>query len=131
MLKRIVLIVTASFLLIVSFEGCYNDKADQQYPVYGGCDTTTVTYSIEIKDILDNHCQSCHKGSNSIVSGFDLYDYNTIATLALDGKFTYGTLLSAVMHTGGAPPMPQGAPQLQSCEIDKMRAWVNRGAPDN
>ncbi len=112
-----------------AFSGCLYDKADQQYPS-AGCDTTTVRYSIEINAILDASCKSCHDGTNSI-SGIDLYDYETISGYALDGKFTYGTLLSAVMHEGGAPEMPQGQPQLPDCDINKIAAWVHSGAPDN
>ena len=35
------------------------------------------------------------------------------------------------MHVGGAPMMPQGGPQLQECDINKIAAWVHRGAQDN
>ena len=115
---------------LMIFQGCYYDKADQQYPVYGGCDTTVVRYSVEITAILDANCKSCHDGANS-VSKIDLYDYNTISALALDGQYTYGTLLSAVMHTGSVMPMPQGAPKLSACDINAITAWVNRGAPNN
>ncbi len=117
-------------ILITSlFTGCFYDKADQVYPG-GNCDTTLVRYSVEINTILNASCKSCHDGSNSI-SGIDLYDHKTIQGLALDGKYTYGTLLSAVMHQGGASPMPQGDPKLPECDINKMAAWVHRGAPDN
>ncbi len=111
------------------FCGCYYDKADQVYPSVN-CDTTVVRYSVEITTILDASCKSCHEGSNSI-SGIDLYDHATIQRLALDGKFIYGTLLSAVKHEGGASPMPQGDPKLPECDINKIAAWVHRGAPDN
>jgi hypothetical protein len=60
-----------------------------------------------------------------------LYNYQTISALALDGQFTYGTLLSAVMHQGGAPFMPQTGPMLQDCDINKIAAWVHSGALNN
>ena len=129
MLKKIWLAAAVSLFAIIFFEGCYYDKADQQYPVVG-CDTSAVTYNVQIKAILDNNCVSCHAGP-APVSNIDLYDYATISGLALDGKFTYGTLLSAVMHSGGAQPMPQGAPKITNCEINQIAAWVNQGAPDN
>ena len=130
MVKKISLAAAAVLLAIIVFEGCYYDKADVQYPSPGGCDTASVLYTVQITAILDASCKSCHDGTNS-VSGIDLYDYNTISTLALDGRFTYGTLLSAVMHQGGAPAMPQGAPKLSDCDINTIAAWVNRGAPNN
>ena len=130
MLKKFVLVAACLFVCIIIFEGCFYDKADQQYPSTGSCDTTDVRYSVEIKAILDANCKPCHNGTASI-SGFDLYDYSTISGLALDGQFTYGTLLSAVMHEGGAPIMPQDGPMLQDCDINKIAAWVHSGAPNN
>ncbi len=117
-------------LLLIFFEGCLYNKADQQYPSTRNCDTSNVRYSVEIKTILDADCKSCHNGSSSI-SGINLYDYTTISGLALDEQFTYGTLLSAIMHVGGAPAMPQNAAMLQDCDINKIAAWVHEGAPNN
>jgi hypothetical protein len=131
MLKKVVFAATLFVAYVIFSESCVYHKGDQQYPSTGnGCDTTNVRFSVEIKSILDANCKPCHNGTNSI-SGIDLYDYTTISTLALDGHFTYGTLLSAVMHEGGAPFMPQGGPQLQDCEINKIAAWVHEQAPNN
>lgn len=130
MFKKIVLVATSLLVCTIIFQGCFYDKADQQYPSTGSCDTTDIRYNTEIKAILDEHCKTCHDGTASI-SGIDLYDHSTISNLALDGQFTYGTLLSAVMHKGGAPTMPQTGPMLQDCDINKIAAWVHSGAPNN
>ena len=130
MLKKYFPVTLCILLTLIIFEGCFHDKADQQYPSTGSCDTTNVRYSVEIKSILDANCKSCHNG-NSSISGIDLYSYPTISALALDGQFTYGTLLSAVMHKGGAPLMPQNKPMLQDCDINKIAAWVHSGAQNN
>jgi len=133
MLRKTIL-RAAIFLSGIGFlGGCFYDKKDLVYPpFYGNCDSiTTVRYSIEITDILDKHCKSCHYGDFS-VSGRNLYDYNTISGLALDGKYGSGSLLSAVSHDGGNPnPMPQGAPKLSDCDINIIARWVDAGAPDN
>ena len=129
-LKKFVFVVVV-LLAYLLFEGCVYNKADQQYPSSGAvCDTTNVRYSVEIKAILDANCEPCHY-STAAISGINLYDYSTISGLALDGQFTYGTLLSAVMHKGGAPTMPQNAPMLQDCDINKIAAWVHSGAHNN
>lgn len=130
MIKRYSFIIVCMLAGILFFEGCFYDKADQQYPSSGSCDTTVVRYGVEIKSILDANCKPCHNGTASI-SGIDLYNYSTISSLALDGQFTYGTLLSAVMHKGGAPFMPQGEAMLQDCDINKIAAWVHNGAQNN
>ena len=120
--------IIASALIV---QGCSHNKADVDYPGQPGntCDTVNMRYSVEIKAILDGHCKSCHDGA--AITGFDLYDYATISGLALDGNFTYGTLLSAVMHKGGAPEMPKDGAKLSDCDINKITAWVNAVAPDN
>jgi mono/diheme cytochrome c family protein len=130
MLKKFVFVAISLLVCVIIFQGCFYDKADQQYPSTGSCDTTGIAYSVEIKAILDANCKTCHDGTASI-SGIDLYNYQTISSLALDGQFTYGTLLSAVMHKGGAPTMPQTGPMLQDCDINKIAAWVHSGAPNN
>lgn len=130
MMRKNFSLIALFIFLYVMFEGCLYNKADQQYPSSGNCDTANVRYSVEIKAILDANCKPCHNGTASI-SGIDLYDYSTISGLALDDQFTYGTLLSAVMHKGGAPNMPQDAAMLQECDINKIAAWVHSGAPNN
>jgi hypothetical protein len=129
MIKKI-FFYTATVIVVFAFSSCYYDKTQLQYPATN-CDTTNVTYNTDIVNILDASCQSCHKGASSS-SGIDLYDYATIKSLALDGRYVYGSLLSSVSFQGGNPnPMPQGANQLPACDINKIRAWVNGGAPGN
>jgi len=42
-----------------------------------------------------------------------------------------GNLVNVIEHNPGYSQMPQGLPQLASCTINKIVAWVNRGAPNN
>ncbi|WP_157886897.1 hypothetical protein [Hymenobacter sp. PAMC 26628] len=42
-----------------------------------------------------------------------------------------GRLLGTTSHAPGFPPMPQGAPQLATCDLAQLRAWVAAGAPNN
>ena len=128
MYKKKFLAAAVLLCVFIFFNSCFYDKSQQQYPAVT-CDTTSVSYSLDITAILDASCQGCHKGA-SASSGIDLYNYSTIKVLALDGKYVFGSLLSAVSFEGGNPnPMPQGANKLPDCDINKIRAWVNRGAP--
>jgi hypothetical protein len=123
--------VTYCFIIII-FAACSYHKADVAYPRATTCDTTIVRYSVEVVSILNNNCKDCHFG-NSAISGINLFNWQTIHTYATDGKHTYGTLLSAVLHQGGAPKMPLRNPpvKISQCDIDKLTAWVNRGALNN
>lgn len=129
MIKKIFFYTTTA-IVVFTFSSCYYDKTQVQYPATT-CDTGSVNYNTDIINILDASCQSCHKGSSSS-SGINLYDYATIKSLALDGKYIYGSLLSSVSYQGGNPNlMPQGGNKLSECDINKIRAWVNLGAPNN
>lgn len=132
MKRKIVSGAITCIVLAIVFGGCVYHKNDQvnPEPPDNGCDTSNVKYSVDIKAILDANCKSCHNGANS-PSGIDLYNHTVISGLALDGNFTYGTLLSAVKHEGGAPQMPKGGSMLSDCDINTIAAWVHAGAPDN
>jgi hypothetical protein len=41
-----------------------------------------------------------------------------------------GKLVNAVSHNGLATPMPQGG-KLPSCDIQKIKAWVDEGFKNN
>ena len=105
---------------------CSNKKADLTPPSTATCDTTTVRLSIEIKAIMTVQCFSCHGGNASLASGIQLENY-----AVLKGYVNNGQLLQAITHTGNVTPMPNNGTLLSACDINKFRAWINRGAPNN
>ncbi|WP_153797599.1 c-type cytochrome [Foetidibacter luteolus] len=124
MKKRIVFLILPLGLLITLLNSsCTNSKPEVVPP---SCDTATVRLSVEIDAILSSNCLGCHGGTASGGAGIQLENYTTIRTLALNG-----TLLSAITHTGSATPMPFGGGKLSDCDINKFRAWINRGAQNN
>lgn len=123
MKKGILILFAISSIMIIS--GCYYDKEDL---LYGNstCDTTAVTYSQTVKSILSNNsCMSCHAGA--IPSGsINLETYaNVKATV------TNGSLYGSITHATGYVAMPQGASSMSSCDIKKIKAWIDAGAPNN
>ena len=42
-----------------------------------------------------------------------------------------GLVLPAIKHANGVPPMPNGMPKLNDCDIAKIEAWINAGMPEN
>lgn len=110
-------------LLLVYTSGCTNDNKKDYY---GGvdCDTLNVSYSEIIQPILDRNCTSCHyTGSNG--TGVSLENYNDVKVVVDNGR-----LLGAIKQEPGFSPMPQGG-ELDDCTIDKIEAWVNKGAPND
>lgn len=113
------------FLLLgFAVTGCsYNNEED----LYNcTVDPATTKYSTTIKSILNSYgCISCH--SAGALSG--TYDLSTHAGLkkAVDNN----RLLGAINHSPGFIAMPLGGSKMSACDIRKVKAWVDAGAPNN
>lgn len=116
------------FILALTLTGCYYDKEDQLYPKpanTGGCDTTGMTYTADIKPILDGTCATsgCHDAVTKS-NGWDLSSYNGAVTTATGGR-----LMGSLKHETQFFPMPKSLPKLDDCTISKIQAWINAGTP--
>lgn len=121
----LLIIVMASITMIA---GCYNTKADLIIP-NNDCDTTiAISYRTDITNILRQNCYICHSADKYVSSGGNnqLDTFFSLQRLIINGK-----LLKAINHAPGAVPMPYGGGKLADCDIMKITAWVNRGAPNN
>ncbi|HWJ26902.1 MAG TPA: hypothetical protein VNS32_10195 [Flavisolibacter sp.] len=113
-----------SVLIVFIASSCYYDKEELLYG--SNCDTANVTYSTTIKGILNNYsCLGCHVGTNPS-GGINLETHVNVKAQALSGK-----LYGAVSHSPGFVPMPDGAAKMSPCDINKVKAWIDAGAPDN
>jgi hypothetical protein len=119
-------IITVIFLVIIilSMNSCYYDKEEVLYP-QTVCDTAVITYSQTIAPIISSFCNSCHGGTTPS-AGIKLDTYT-------DAKMqvTNGRLWGAVSHATNYSPMPKNAPQLNACNLSKIRKWLDAGAPNN
>jgi len=116
-------------MMLIFFSACYYDKKDQVYPqvIVTSCDTTNVTYSTTVTSILNANCISCHgSNANSLGGGIVL---NTYATLK--PYVTNGNLVNSILQNGKVPSMPLNMPKIDACSINKIVAWVNKGAINN
>ena len=115
------------FLLILSVvlaTGCYYDVEEELYP-NGNCDTTQVKYTT-INGLLNNYgCMGCHVGGSSS-GGILLGNYTQVKASVTNGK-----LWGAINHLPGFSPMPQGSNKMSTCDINKFKAWIDSGAPNN
>ncbi|MCE3282857.1 MAG: hypothetical protein K0Q66_1594 [Chitinophagaceae bacterium] len=127
MKKSLAILSLTTILVTLILSGCYYDKAELVYPQAASCDTTNVKYSTDIVAILSANCYACHSGTASASGGRKFDDY----TLLKNNFVNSGKLVLAVTHSPGATPMPFNQPKMAKCNIDKIIAWVNRGAPNN
>jgi hypothetical protein len=122
---------TIPVILIIAYSltgtGCYYDKEEILYPGTT-CDTTTVSYGTFIQPLISSKCNSCHNSSAASGSGggIVLDSYTAVKYYVDNARFT-----GAVNHEAGYSPMPENGPKLPACELSKINAWVNAGAPQN
>ena len=113
-----------AILALFIFTGCYYDVEDE---LYGSCTTTNVTYSQTITTIILNHgCLNCHSNPPATGVPFSLTTYADVKA-QVDANRLYG----AISHQDGFAQMPQGASKMSQCDINKVKAWIDAGAPNN
>ncbi len=90
------------------------------------CDTTAVSYSRDIVPILTDKCTGCH-GTNSINGNppVKLDTYTNVLTEVNNGRF-----LGSITGAPNYVKMPPSG-SLSQCELDKIKKWINNGAPNN
>ena len=116
-------------IAISSFTACYYDKKEQVYPqvVVAACDTTNVSYSVTVTNILNANCNNCHGASaNSLGAGIVLNTYASVKPYITNGR-----LVNSILQNGNASPMPKNMAKMDVCSINKIIIWANRGAINN
>ncbi len=123
-------IVIALFVL----HGCTYDKEEILRPPapVAVCDTANMRYSVEVMSIFNtNLCMTCHgTTASSTGNGIRLDQYGAIRGLIDLANIDNGRLMRSITHTGPFP-MPKNAAKMSNCNIAKIRAWIQRGAPNN
>lgn len=111
------------FIILFAFS-CRYDNVEETYKDFiTDCDTSVVSYSMDIAPIIDINCIVCH-GSVSPEAGLDLSTYGNVFA-------NRENIRNRINRPLGDPfVMPQGGPMVQ-CNIDKINAWINQGALNN
>jgi hypothetical protein len=92
---------------------------------YGACDTLNIKFSTYVATFTKDKCEGCHIGTNA-GGGIKLTNYTEIKASVSTGKF-----LKSINHDAGISAMPKGVAKLPACDINKIKAWINRGALNN
>ena len=89
------------------------------------CITTNMSYAKDITPILQASCTGCHSGTKPQGS-IDLSTYANVYKYALNGK-----LYGSVAHLSGYIAMPSASVSISSCEISKIKSWIDSGSKNN
>ena len=85
--------------------------------------TPAITYSAQVKSIIDANCAStCHNAARP-AGGIDLTTYEKVKEASLNGK-----LIPAIQHAEGVDPMPKKSPKLDDASIQVIVDWAASGA---
>lgn len=103
---------------------CDYDVAEELYPI-DLCDTTNISYSLDIVPIIDANCYRCHDAQTN-QGNVAIDDYENFRAYSVNG-----IMLNVLNHEDNWPPMPEDAPKLDQCSIDKVERWILNGAKNN
>ena len=122
-MKKISIVFTIIVAVVLLLNSCYRDSEEGLYRFApASCDTTNVTYSAVIIPILSANCLSCHTGAGAS-GGVQLDTYAGIKIVADNG-----TLVNSVTYVSKGMP---SSGKMDNCSVNKIVAWVNRGALNN
>ncbi len=85
-------------------------------------------FKSDVRDILLKNCFDCH-GGKSVKGDFNLATQEKLAESGFVGETADDSQLIAVVAHTAEPHMPFKLPKLADAEIEKLRVWVNLGAP--
>ena len=123
------MLVGAAVLLGLA-AGCTYSHGDPA-AVLAPCDATaqTATYAAVISPIFDAHCRECHASNvaSTLGGGNDFGSYQGIK------RYPAANLLGTIEQIPGTgySPMPKGRAKLSACDIERIRAWMAAGEPEN
>jgi hypothetical protein len=108
--------------MLLFLVSCSFDKGSQISDLTE-CDTLTeITYSNFIEPLMDKNCSRCH---NARSGNLILCSYPELTQVIESGKF-----LNSLNHAQGFKPMPLDTVKLDSCSLQKIKIWVENGAPE-
>lgn len=111
-------------VLILSLTSCYYHVEEELYPTLE-CQTMDVTYSNQVLSIIQSNCYQCHDAIQNF-GNITLEGYEELKKYVDNGQ-----LLGTLRHEPGFSPMPKNEPPLLDCDIEKIEAWIDAGAPNN
>lgn len=132
--KQLLALAAAVCLFTGSFlSSCYYDSMEELGYLGTVCDTTAVSFSTDIQSLLDNSCLTCHSATSAdaLGGGNNMEGYDNLINFVTPGDPSTSSFYNSIAWVSGTSFMPKAEPQLSSCEINTVMAWINQGALNN
>lgn len=116
------------FIIGASLNGCKKENEEDLFPIdLSNCDTTAaISYATDLLPLFQSQCYSCHSALAQL-GGYNMEDFTRLQASA-----TSGVLFEVLTLPRSNPrAMPPGGGSLPDCDILKIKAWAERGAPNN
>lgn len=119
-------------LIVLGFSSCFYDNKEDyyDYQVVAGseapCDFTSVSFASDILPVVAIQCNGACHNANDRLGNVVLETHNNITPYINDGSF-----IGSINHTGSFAVMPPGGQKIPACNIQKIEAWIQAGAPNN
>lgn len=114
-------IIISSAIIASLLVACKSTKQTTAVPVATlDCSNKAVTYSADIKPILEANCTKCHNANEK--AGYNFLKIEFVKKSVADGH-----LLGTIKHQKGFDKMPAYAAKLDQAIIDKIECWINNG----
>ena len=110
---------------VAGLAACASENEEQLFPPppANSCGEDTATYANTIAPLFQRHCLSCH-GEQFPSGDISLHTHALVKQYADNGK-----LWPALNYTGPYPMPPIS--KLPACDLARVRAWIDRGAPND
>ena len=121
-------LASVAALLLGLSAGCTYSHGDPAAVVIP-CDASaqTATYAAVISPIFDANCRECHASNvaATLGGGNDFGDYKSIK------RYPAAGLLGSIEQAPGYDAMPKGGAKISVCDIERIKAWMAAGEPEN
>lgn len=125
MIRILVLCLLGGFLLTA----CYYDNEEDLFQYVDqanvDCEVMTAEYTADVVPILTAYCNRCHRDGRTD-GNVNLEGYDEVSPYVNDGS-----LLGSTKHEAGFFVMPPSGGLIPACDIQKLTAWIEAGAPNN
>lgn len=114
--KNLYLLIISTFMMLIS---CTEEDSISLSDPNQSQNTGTVTYTTNVKSIIDNNCISCHGASNPS-AGFNISTYT-------NAKNNINAIINRADLQTGQPGIMPPSGRMSSSKIQILKDWQTQG----